>query len=1065
MFEGTLDWQRIVDFGSGTDNFVFLGMSTGKSIRGSMKNNGGSEEKLTGSNMANVNHWVHVAMTQEGNERILYVNGVEADSVTSNYSIAEIGAATQNYIGRSQYEADPYFNGRLDELIFAKRAFSAEEIKDLATIKVTEEMIKDKLELANAASVKESLPLASEVYGYEVKWESSDEEIVNPNPVQNGEYVIPAGLVKRDNEEHIVTLKATVDFDGKEVVKEIPLYIEPLPKEEEMEGYVYSYFRSATNGAPERLKIHLAASEDALNWIDLNGNFPVLASDKGTRCVRDPYFIRSKNGDRVYLLATDLNTQDGQGWQPWSRSGSKYLIVWESDDMVNWSEPRMIKFADENIGCAWAPEAIYDETTDEYLVYASGKDLDGSTIIDTVYVVRTRDFRTFSEPETFIGGDGNGYIDSTVIKAHDGRYYRFTKKWSKIIMDVADNASGPYTQIPRFQLGDKMATEISNVEGPGIFRFHDTVDEYCLMIDDYGSGAGFTPYITKDIASGKFEKAVCNMPTGSKHGGVLALKKSEYEAVLEKWGSPAPDEAGSDARYIWDFETEESFGGAELAYNEEIDSNVLKFSNDGKSFELPENIVDRRDYLTFAFDVKATGDGEKVLLNIEGVDNSYYKFSIGDNILKAGIATGGEKYEQSVETTFSGSLKDDWMRINLVIEPERIAIYKNGVKVSERENISRTISHLGLENLNVSIGQEFEGEIDNVALYYRALSDEEILESYDITDEKAVLEDLSLIDLGYPEDDVRGNVTLITAGAYGSKITWKSSNEHIISETGKVTLPQKGDNERQVTLTATAVKGEAEAERVFKVIVREEKVDRVSTANWNAYDFERVTKDAVFMYDVCATQLTDGVMGFASKDATPSKWSSFNMVVRLTKDGKFDARNGAAFESTNNVYYEAGKSYRVIVKVNVEDKKYSVYVYDGKRISLVADNFDFRSDAPETNNIGKITVRGGDGMKAGLFTVSDFGVYSADIFFDYVIEEEGLLKANIVSVSDMKGNILVAAYSDEVLTSVEIETMELHAGANTYERAIPVGEKIKLMIWNSKQGMEPCSSCRLKLQD
>jgi hypothetical protein len=46
---------------------------------------------------------------------------------------SSLGATTQNYIGRSQYSADPYLNGRVDDFQIYDDALSAAEVADLAT--------------------------------------------------------------------------------------------------------------------------------------------------------------------------------------------------------------------------------------------------------------------------------------------------------------------------------------------------------------------------------------------------------------------------------------------------------------------------------------------------------------------------------------------------------------------------------------------------------------------------------------------------------------------------------------------------------------------------------------------------------------------------------------------------------------------------------------------------------------------------------------------------------------------------------------------------------------------
>ena len=435
----TAAWRRIFDFGSGTANYVFLGMPySATQVRGAAKYNNGSEWNVTADNAIAKNAWSHVAFVKEGNTGTIYVNGV-ATATNTNFTTtpASLGTTTQNYIGKSQFP-DAYLNAYLDEAFFSKRAMSADEIKELGTfptVVLDSEKVLNSIDIPVKDSVKENITLQKEAMGYAVTWASSNEDVVYPYDIPNGDYTIPAGKVTRQAEDTIVTLTATVDFNGETLTKDIDVNVIAKPEEVgETEAYLYVYFRGNVKGSNEHLSIHLAGSEDGYEWFDLNGNWPILESTMGTQCLRDPYLLRSKDGDRFYLIATDLNTQDGQGWGPWSLEGSKYLMIWESDDLVNWSEQRMVKFANDDMGCAWAPEAIWDPDTEEYLVYASAKDLTlGSAAIDTVYVVRTRDFRTFSEPEYFVrpyedngvtsytGGTNRiAAIDSNIIQANDG---------------------------------------------------------------------------------------------------------------------------------------------------------------------------------------------------------------------------------------------------------------------------------------------------------------------------------------------------------------------------------------------------------------------------------------------------------------------------------------------------------------------------------------------------------------------------------------------------------------------------------------------------------------------
>ncbi|MBQ8540321.1 MAG: S-layer homology domain-containing protein [Clostridia bacterium] len=537
-------WQRIFDFGTGTDNYVYFGIpSDTKNLRVAYKINGSDEWNFDAEGVTKLNEWMHVAVVQEGKLVKLYVDGEKVAEKECEYTLNDLGDTRSNYIGKSQFAADPRLNAYADEIKFEKRACSDAEINTMAkkpAVSYSQEDYRKALEVANGDSIKGNITLKDEVFGKSVTWKSSNEEVISTKDIPNGDYVIPKGKVTRGEEDVKVTLTATVDLGLiKPTFTQEVTVIKKCEPIGETVGYFYVYFRGFVNGSDEHLSIHIAGSEDGYNWFDLNENKPILESQMGTYELRDPYLLRSVEGDRFYLIATDLNTKDGQGWGPWSLAGSKYLMVWESEDLINWSEQRMVKFANDKIGCAWAPEAIWDPDTEEYLVYASGKDLTMENPLDTVYVVRTRDFYSFSEPEVFVAptkedGSRIAAIDSNIIHANDGKFYHFYKQSGHIEMMVSDHASGPYEYINEFPRPAG--------EGPGSFLVKGTDDTYALMVDDYSV---YIPYLTTDIASGKFTKATdtITMPTGSKHGGFLPLNEEEYNRIMDKWYYISREEA------------------------------------------------------------------------------------------------------------------------------------------------------------------------------------------------------------------------------------------------------------------------------------------------------------------------------------------------------------------------------------------------------------------------------------------------------------------------------------------------------------------------------------------
>ncbi|MCF0127925.1 MAG: family 43 glycosylhydrolase, partial [Pseudobutyrivibrio sp.] len=139
-------------------------------------------------------------------------------------------------------------------------------------------------------------------------------------------------------------------------------------------GYLWTFFKA--QGGYE--KIYLGYSEDGLNWVTLNNNKPILVNDaQGSDLgVRDPHIIRSNDGKKYWIIGTDLHAEGGgAGGSGWNQlTASKNIVVWESDDLVNWSEPQIVYAGFETAGCVWAPEAIWDEATKDYLVYYSVRD-------------------------------------------------------------------------------------------------------------------------------------------------------------------------------------------------------------------------------------------------------------------------------------------------------------------------------------------------------------------------------------------------------------------------------------------------------------------------------------------------------------------------------------------------------------------------------------------------------------------------------------------------------------------------------------------------------------------
>jgi hypothetical protein len=130
-WNGGAAWQRIFDFGNDTTQYMFLTPSSGNgTLRFAMTTNGGGGEQILQTSPLPVGQWRHVAVTRSGNTARLYTNGVLAVSGTLSNAPASFKPAL-NYLGASQYSADPLLNGRLDELFIYNYALTDTEIMRL----------------------------------------------------------------------------------------------------------------------------------------------------------------------------------------------------------------------------------------------------------------------------------------------------------------------------------------------------------------------------------------------------------------------------------------------------------------------------------------------------------------------------------------------------------------------------------------------------------------------------------------------------------------------------------------------------------------------------------------------------------------------------------------------------------------------------------------------------------------------------------------------------------------------------------------------------------------------
>lgn len=303
--------------------------------------------------------------------------------------------------------------------------------------------------------------------------------------------------------------------------------------------YLFAHFKEKIT--PDGEQVYFGISRDGYNWEQVNGGKPILTATKGEKGCRDIEIIRLHTGGFV-VLTTDLcivyrmDENYNVDWKQVNSHGSLNLRMWKTDDLVNFSEEKLLYFSRDDFGCLWAPEIFFDEINEEYLIHW------GSTVKETdykhmsIYCCTTKDFETFSEPKLYFTKD-NEILDSHITKVGD-TYHLFYKNSSNPPMNMhatSKNLYGPFKHDEHFK--KYMDTYIhwpGSYEGPTTYTLPD--GRWCLMLDFFGCAKdkmGYVPFVSSAPGNMDFRKAKeeFTFPYGFKHGKVIEITDEEYEQL------------------------------------------------------------------------------------------------------------------------------------------------------------------------------------------------------------------------------------------------------------------------------------------------------------------------------------------------------------------------------------------------------------------------------------------------------------------------------------------------------------------------------------------------------
>ena len=219
-------------------------------------------------------------------------------------------------------------------------------------------------------------------------------------------------------------------------------------------------------------------------------------------------------------------------------------MVWESTDLVTWSQPWLLNVAGTipDGRNAWAPEAIWNPETNDYVLYwATNASLNG-VMKHRIYAARTTNFRSITTPQVWIDPPGSTPVvdtQMTELPAGTGayRYVRVSGDGQNTI-EGSNSILGTWTN-----LGNLSSIGITGhqLEGPVWMKFKDR-NEWALYIDYLNSNGSreYRPILTTNPYSASSyrlqEPASYDMGgTAKRHGAIMPLTAAEESRVLARW--------------------------------------------------------------------------------------------------------------------------------------------------------------------------------------------------------------------------------------------------------------------------------------------------------------------------------------------------------------------------------------------------------------------------------------------------------------------------------------------------------------------------------------------------
>ncbi len=362
---------------------------------------------------------------------------------------------------------------------------------------------------------------------------------------------IDVGEMHHNNHGGFYALRPALTVTGKGSSEFLMFgYKDNVPAEDELGAYLMVCHRDETHG------LYMALSRDGYTFTALNNGDPVINGDtialqKG---IRDPHIYRGPDG-AFYMAMTDLHVfakRDGFSDTEWEREGKDYgwgnnraLVLMKSWDLLDWKRTNvrfdtLSKGMDE-IGCAWAPETIYDPEAGKLMIYYTMRFGNERNKLYYVYVnddfdrIESLPVPLFEYPDKH-----SSAIDGDMTLGPDGKYHLFYVAHADggpgIMKAISDRPTGPWQFTHKWYDFEPAACE-----APTVFK-RIGEDKWVLMYDIYSINPHNFGFVeTSDFQTvknlGHFNEGVMKTTnfTAPKHGAVVRITNEEADRLEKYW--------------------------------------------------------------------------------------------------------------------------------------------------------------------------------------------------------------------------------------------------------------------------------------------------------------------------------------------------------------------------------------------------------------------------------------------------------------------------------------------------------------------------------------------------